>query len=286
MGAKGKLDGAYYGVGPPPQSHLNGSHYSPYAPPMQPPHPPYMGAGSMSNGAYHGTYPQQPPPPPRRQHRSTDDGCCCCCCGICSCLFKCLCGCLFKSLCTCICQIICTLVVLAGIILLIVWLILRPNNIESYTNDASLTEFNLDGNTLRFNLALNISVHNPNSRVQIEYQSIEAEALYWGQRFATKELETFSQPVNSTSSIKTEFKGQNIVMLDDEGLSEYNEEKSSGMFSIDVRLHLHIQPKFLFIKGGSMRPSIHCNTKIPLSTSGKTYQSQNCDVVWLKALWW
>ncbi|KAK4432613.1 NDR1/HIN1-like protein 10 [Sesamum alatum] len=251
---------------------------------MQPPQPSYMGVDPMSNGAYYGTYPQRPPPklpPPPRQSRSRDDGCCCCCC-----LFKCLCSCLFKSICTCICQIICILVVLAGIVLLILWLILRPTNIASHTTDASLAEFNLTGGTLRYNLAINIAVHNPNSRVQIEYEKIEAEAFYWGERFAIEELEAFSQATNSTSSIKAEFKGLDLVALDDDGVSEFTEEKNSGMFSIDVRLHLKIRPKLWLIKGGTMRPSIHCETKIPLSSSGKTYQSQSCDVVWLKALLW
>ncbi|KAE8022932.1 hypothetical protein FH972_008691 [Carpinus fangiana] len=51
--------------------------------------------------------------------------------------------------------------------------------------DASLTQFNFSiaDNTHHYNLALNISVRNPNKRIGIYYDSIEANAYYQGQRF-------------------------------------------------------------------------------------------------------
>lgn len=57
-------------------------------------------------------------------------------------------------------------------------------------NSQSLTQFDYsnDTNTLRYNMALNITAQNLNKKLKIYYDIIQAIALYKGVRFATTDV--------------------------------------------------------------------------------------------------
>ncbi|PIN12953.1 hypothetical protein CDL12_14433 [Handroanthus impetiginosus] len=211
-----------------------------------------------------------------KYHRSSHGGDACCCCNIFSCFLDCL--------CTCICQIICTILIIAAIVIFILWLIFRPKNIDFYATNASLTEFNLEGNTLHYNLDLNFTIRNPNERIGVQYDRIEAITFYQGQRFAAQQLAPFYQEQNSTDTVSAEFKGQNIITLGGDQLSNYNDEKGSGKFGIDVKLYLRIKLKFGLLESSTtVNPTIDCDIKIPLTTNGIArvkYEEQKCHYGW------
>ncbi|KAL2503132.1 NDR1/HIN1-like 2 [Forsythia ovata] len=227
------------------------------------------------NGAYYGP---SIPPPSKSYHRPGRGGSGCCCNP-----FSCCCSCIANCICTCICQIVFTILVIVGIIVLVCWLIFRPNTIKFYATDASLTEFNFNNNTLHYNLALNLTIRNPNKRIGIYYDRIEARAFYEGQRFDSVTLQPFYQGHKSTHSLKAEFKGQNVVLLGNKELSNYNNNKNSGMYDIEVILYLRTRLKFGFVKSTKVKPKIECDLKIPLhsnGTSSGTYESKRCDFDW------
>ncbi|GKV50596.1 hypothetical protein SLEP1_g57299 [Rubroshorea leprosula] len=111
---------------------------------------------SHLNGAYYG-----PAIPPARSYHRHGHGSGCGCCCLLSFLIK----------------LIVTAVVILGLAALIFWLIFRPNIVKFHVTDASLTQFNLTSdNNLHYNLALNITVRNPNKKIGIYYDRIEANA--------------------------------------------------------------------------------------------------------------
>ncbi|XP_075512948.1 NDR1/HIN1-like protein 3 [Primulina tabacum] len=231
------------------------------------------------NGAYYG--PSIPPPSksyhrPGRRGGGGGGGCCCN-------PFTCCCSCIMNCICTCIFQIIITILIIVGIFVFICWLIFRPNTVKFYATDASLTEFNLNGTTLHYNLALNLTIRNPNKRIGIYYDQIEARAFYQGQRFSTVELTPFYQDKKSTNSLNADFKGQNLVLLGSKETSNYNDDKESGAFGVDVKLYLRIRLKFWFVKSTKVKPKIDCDLRIPLSSNGTasvSYESKRCDFDW------
>ncbi|KAG8376821.1 hypothetical protein BUALT_Bualt09G0103700 [Buddleja alternifolia] len=229
------------------------------------------------NGAYYGP---SVPPPSKTFHRPGGGGG-----GCCFNPFSCCCSCIANCICTCICQILCTLLVIVGIVVFICWLIFRPNTVKFHVSDASLTQFNLNNNTLHYNLALNLTIRNPNKRIGIYYDAIEARAFYQGQRFSTVELQRFYQGTKRTDNLTAEFRGQNLVLLGSNEMSHYNTDRSSGTYGIDVKLYLRIRLKFWFVKSTRVKPKIDCNLKIPLSSNGTTssgsvYESKRCDFDW------
>ncbi|XP_022743987.1 NDR1/HIN1-like protein 3 [Durio zibethinus] len=201
------------------------------------------------NGAYYGP---SVPPATRSYHRpGRGSGCGCGCC-------------LLKFL----FNIIITAVVVIGLAVLIFWLIFRPNKVKFHVTDVSLTEFNLTtNNTLHYNLAVNMTVRNPNKRIGIYYDRIEARAYYEDQRLNTQTLTPFYQGHKNTSFLNLVFSGEQFVMLGADQTSQFNEETTSGIYSIDVKLYLRIRFKVGRVKTGRFKPKISCDLKVPLSSA-------------------
>ncbi|XP_070021700.1 NDR1/HIN1-like protein 3 [Nicotiana sylvestris] len=226
---------------------------------------------SHFNGAYYGP---SIPPPTKTYHRSRGGSSC----NPCSCLCSCICN--------CICQIIFTLLIIIGVIALVLWLVLRPNKVKFYVTDAMLTQFELSttNNTIHYDLALNMTIRNPNKRIGIYYDSIEARALYQGERFASKILEPFYQGHKNTSSLHSVFKGQTLVLLGDREKSNYNNEKNSGVYEMEVKLYMRIRLKFGRIKTRKIKPKIECDFKVPLESNGRSssanFEETRCHLDW------
>ncbi|KAF7139458.1 hypothetical protein RHSIM_Rhsim07G0206100 [Rhododendron simsii] len=184
------------------------------------------------NGAYYG--PSIPPPPSKSYHRPGRGSSC----NPCGCFF----GLIFKTL--------FTVLFIVGLVVFLFWLAFRPNRVKFHVTDAALTQFNLTTttNTLYYNLDLNLTIRNPNRHIGIYYDRIEARAFYGGQRFASSStLPRFYQGKKNTTELNVVLKGQHIVVADqgnnDDLLSDYNSEKASGVYGIDVKLYLRVRFK-------------------------------------------
>ncbi|KAB2066196.1 hypothetical protein ERO13_A09G135000v2 [Gossypium hirsutum] len=211
------------------------------------------------NGAYYG--PSVPPAPANYRSHRRSSGCGCGCC-------------LLKLL----LKIIITLVIIIGLAVLIFWLIFRPNEVKFHVTDVSLNEFNLDvNNTLRYDLAVNITVRNPNRRIGVHYDRIEARAYYEDQRFNTQTLPSFYQGHKNTSFLNPVFKGEHLVILGADETAEFNEERASNIYSIDVKLHLRIRFKVGSVRTGRFRPKVSCDLKVPLNAANATFSTTKCD---------
>lgn len=65
--------------------------------------------------------------------------------------------------------------------------------------------------------------------------------------------------------------------------SDYNKQKSSGVYDIDVKLYLRIRFKLGVFKTGKFKPKINCDLKVPLTSSSgtsstATFQTTKCDL--------
>lgn len=79
-------------------------------------------------------------------------------------------------------------------------------------------------------------------------------------------------------------KGQNIVVGQGNDLqSDYNSEKGSGVYGIDVKLYLRVRFKLRTLKTPRFKPKIECDLKVPLDSNGKasaTFQTTKCGFDW------
>ncbi|XP_028795570.1 NDR1/HIN1-like protein 10 [Neltuma alba] len=200
------------------------------------------------NGAYYGPS----IPPPTSYHRPGSGAGCCdfFCCGLFSCIFN----------------LLLTIIVVVGIAVFLFWLIVRPNAIKFHVTGASLTQFNYTSNgTLFYDLALNITVRNPNRRLGVYYDKIEASASYQDAWFDSQTLTPFYQGHKTTDFLNPVFEGQRSLLLDSTQTSELNRDKSSGIYNIDVTLHLRIRFKLGALKTFKLKPRVKCDLSVPLA---------------------
>ncbi|KAK7284797.1 hypothetical protein RJT34_19550 [Clitoria ternatea] len=220
---------------------------------------------SQLNGAYYGP---SIPPPQKTYHRPGRGGGC----------FDCCCGCIFSL----IFKLVLTVIIIVGIVVFLVWLIVRPNVVKVHVTDATLTQFNYTGNTLNYDMVLNITVRNPNKRLGIYYDRIEARAMFQGARFHSEFPGPFYQGHKTTNLLNPVFKGQQVLSLNDDQTSEFNKEKSTGVYEIDVKLYLRVRFKLGVFKTKTLKPKVTCDLHIPLNSGNgasppATFETTKCD---------
>ncbi|KAK1397256.1 Harpin inducing protein [Heracleum sosnowskyi] len=201
----------------------------------------------------------------------------CCCCSFLNCCFCCIFNFIF--------QIVCALLLIVGIVVFILWLILRPNPVKFYVTDASLTQFDISPtNNVLYNLALSMKVRNPNKCIEIYYDQIEAEASYAGQVFAATDVTGFYQGDKETDFLNMVFNGQNLMVLEKDDLSKFDFETEMESFSIDIKLDLKVRLKSLLFKTLKLSPKIECDLKVPLDSKGKGsgyFETKRCHFDWV-----
>ncbi|XP_074584398.1 NDR1/HIN1-like protein 10 [Curcuma longa] len=207
------------------------------------------------NGAYYG------PPVPPRQHsfRSVGRSSRCCCN-----LFK-----FFLSL-----------VITVGVVVLVLWLVFRPNEPRVRVDTASLVRFDLDGSssTLFYNLSLGLTVRNPNRRLSFYYDRLEARAEYDGNRFGFSRLPTFHQGHKNTTVIGPILFDSSQRLFRDSVGETYRRETSEGFYYIDVKVRAKMRVKVWIFRLRYNRPHIDCTLKLPVPGTGGNFESTGCDV--------
>lgn len=159
----------------------------------------------------------------------------------------------------------------------IFWFIYFPRDPKFTVTDATLTQFNLTNHnktcTLDYNLALNITIINPNKNAGIFYGEIQVMANYRNKLFALATLpsDTFGQCGKSSPILHhVPLKGKKLVVFGEREISQFNSETAAGVYGIDVRLYLGIN---VFTSGkfktSYSNPShkIDCKLKVPLQFS-------------------
>ncbi|KAL2345289.1 hypothetical protein Fmac_006574 [Flemingia macrophylla] len=217
------------------------------------------------NGAYYG--PAVPPAEPPRYRHHHGRSCCCCLFGI-------------------FWKILVTLIVLVGLAILIFWLVVQPRSFKFYVTEADLTQFEYDTNnsTLRYNMVLNFTVRNPNKKLSIYYDKVEALAFYEDTRFDNYDVIThmnsFRQHKKTTSSMSAVFSGNKVVVLNNEQISQLTQDKTDGLYDIYVKLYFRIRFRLGDVKSRRYKPKVKCDIKVPLSSNGTVtqFETTKCDV--------
>lgn len=177
------------------------------------------------------------------------------------CPFKCLaCG-LFS----CLCSILVSLIVTAGVLALILYFIFRPQMIAATVDSASLTQFALgpaNPALLQYNLSVDMTVRNPNKRVGLYYDRVEALALFDGQRFGFAPLDPFFQGHQASTDLKPAFGGQK-VLDGDVTQSNLRTQLAAGAVEVEVKLNAKLRVKVWAFKVPGPRARISCPLSIP-----------------------
>ncbi|CAM0913382.1 unnamed protein product [Alopecurus aequalis] len=123
------------------------------------------------------------------------------------------------------------------IVSLILWLLLRPSQLQPRVDAAVLTQFNLNNatSTLDYDMAIDINFHNRHSHFVVRYFDLTAVASYSGTRLGPSAdvLDLFVQHPKATNVIHTIFQGS-AVQLDPAAAKVVAREAANGSFNVLV----------------------------------------------------
>ncbi|RDX76938.1 NDR1/HIN1-like protein 10, partial [Mucuna pruriens] len=217
------------------------------------------------NGGYYG--PAIPPAEPARYRHHHGRSCCCCLMGI---LWK----------------IVVAVVVLVGLAILIFWLVVQPRSFKFYVTEANLTQFEYytNNNSLHYNMVLNFSARNPNKKLSIYYDKVEALAFYEGAWLGNSDVIThmnsFRQYKKSTNPMSAVFSGQKVVLLNYDQVSQLDQDKSDGVYDMYVRLYFRIRFRLGDVISRRYKPKVKCDIIVPIDKIGTVtlFEPTKCHV--------
>jgi hypothetical protein len=120
-------------------------------------------------------------------------------------------------------------------------------------------------------MVLNFTARNPNKKLSIYYDEVEARAFYEGERFANVDVPvSFRQYKKSSNPMTGVFSGQQLLMLDNDQVSEFNKDKNVEVYDIYVKLYFRIRFRLGDLISGDYKPKVKCHLKVPLTSNNTT----------------
>ncbi|KAK7396750.1 hypothetical protein VNO78_17908 [Psophocarpus tetragonolobus] len=168
-------------------------------------------------------------------------------------------------------KILVTLIVLVGIVVLIFWLVVQPRSFKFYVTEAELTQFDYhtNNNTLHYNMVLNFTSRNPNKKLSIYYDKVEALAFYEDARFGNYDVIThmnsFRQYKKTSSPMSAVFSGHRVLPLNNDQVSKLNQDKTVGAYDIYVKLYFRIRFRLGDSISRHLKPKVKCDIKVPFT---------------------
>ncbi|KAI9076213.1 hypothetical protein K1719_041786 [Acacia pycnantha] len=170
------------------------------------------------------------------------------------------------------------LIVLAGIAVLIIWLVVKPKRFEYSVEDASIHNFNLtDANHLYANFDFNIRAYNPNSRVSIYYDTMEMSVVYEDQTLATNAIQPFFQRHRNVTNLQVKLTAKTVALYGSLP-KDLKLERRSGDIELDVWIKARIRFTVGLWKSRDRTMKIFCSPVLVHFSRSKNFERTFCGV--------
>lgn len=171
-----------------------------------------------------------------------------------------------------------TLAVLAGIAILITWLVLRPHRPKFYVESASVSNLKLNGEHLNSSMTFNITSRNSNKKIGIYYDALYAKGIYDRRMISYNQLEEFYQGHKTTKAILCSL-NSNDFLLGDKASNHLTDDLARKSIDMTVKLEAFIRFK---VGGWTTRHYtmvVFCDVTIDMNgSSGHLARPTRCDV--------
>lgn len=173
------------------------------------------------------------------------------------------------------------IIVLVGLAILITWLVLKPHKPKYYLDDVSVSQFKITHDGLvNSKVVFNITTRNPNKKVAIYYDQIDAFLLYDGEEIAWASIPPFFQSHKNTTFLHSPLSGY-WTSLQPDTSRDLALERSSGKINLVFRLYARIRFKVGNWKSGHYKLSVKCrNVVLDVANKNDTgsFQRMQCHV--------
>ncbi|XP_074270303.1 NDR1/HIN1-like protein 2 [Silene latifolia] len=189
-----------------------------------------------------------------------------------------------ESLSTRISKFICTIFLfifcLVGLIAFILWLSLRPHKPRFFIEDFTmLTLAQPNVSPQNAQVHFNVTIRNPNQKVEVHYDSISCSLYYKNQQIggAPIQTEAFDQGFKNSTIILKDFVG---FTISNQLWTSMQQDRTIG--TVTLRLQLNSVLKFeIFSKWDTKRHKLHANCNVILGPNGvllDNYRDKKCPV--------
>ncbi|XP_019426417.1 PREDICTED: uncharacterized protein At1g08160-like [Lupinus angustifolius] len=171
-----------------------------------------------------------------------------------------------------------TLVVLVGIVVIIIWLVVKPKHLDYSVENAAVQNFNLtDANHLYANFDFTIRSYNPNSIVSIYYDKVEIYVSYEDQTLAINAIQPFFQSHKNVTRLQVRVTAQTVALYGSVP-KDLRVEKSSGDIELDLFMRAKIRFKVGRWKSKRRSMSVFCSPVLVNFSRDKSFYRTSCEV--------
>lgn len=184
--------------------------------------------------------------------------------------------------------ILLALIVLVGLAVLITWLAVRPRHLQYSIEDRSVHGFGLSHNHLNASFNFILRAHNPNTRVSIYYDKIEAVVTYKDQTVAFNTVAPFHQPRKNVTHLGVSLVAKDVGLFGDVG-RQIRREKGTGQIEVEVNVKARIRFKVGVWKSSRRTLRIECEPVLVRLSSSNGFERTPCDVdlwIWMCVCFW
>ncbi|KVI08056.1 NDR1/HIN1-like protein 10 [Cynara cardunculus var. scolymus] len=137
--------------------------------------------------------------------------------------------------------IIIACVIIIGTIVFIMWLVLRPQVPQFRVDSLTLSNFNLSSNSLiSGNWDARLTVRNPNSKIVLYYDHIEAAVFYKSESISETTVPPFVQGKKNETAVRATFASLSAYVEDRNGI---NDERARGTVYFNLRMVARVRFK-------------------------------------------
>lgn len=173
------------------------------------------------------------------------------------------------------------LLVIVLLVILVVYLALHPHKPRFFVQDATIRQLNLTNGFLTSSLQFSIVSHNPNDKIGVCYDSLNALAYYDSQQITPPcMLSPFYQGHKDTDILSPILNG-NSVSLAPFVADHLNYEKQNGLLSLTLKMYGRIRWKVGTWTSGHYHMNINCFAIMGMTNNGGNVPLQpgtKCDV--------
>jgi hypothetical protein len=172
-------------------------------------------------------------------------------------------------------------ILLAGFVVLIIWLVVRPKPIDYTITRASVRHFNVTpGATVNATFYLTLAADNPNRRVSMRYDLVEFRVLYGDSaQLAVADLPAFRQPRRNETRLDVRAVARSVP-VSAQALRELEHDRAAGEVAVDVRMRAHARFKVGGVWSRHYALQALCSPVVIGLTpaSARSFRSVPCDV--------
>lgn len=176
-------------------------------------------------------------------------------------------------------------IILAGLVVLIIWLVVRPKPIDYTIRRATVRHFNVTpspGATVNATFYLTLAADNPNRRVSMRYDHVEVLVLYGestAQLAVADDVPPFRQPHRNETRLDVRAVARSAA-VSERTARELEHDRAAGELAVDVRVRARVRFTVGGVKSRHYALEAFCSPVVIGITpaAAREFRSVPCDV--------